>query len=225
MPSGVENIRVFPRSKTPRAFVDPATPSAEAFRTLRLAMQIRAERGTTDAVLFTSAEPGVGKSTVASNYALIASMGHRVLLIDADLRRPALHKFFAVEQTPGLVDLLAGASFEDSIRRVGPGNLDLLTAGSPISHVSDIAASDRMGELLREASDTYAAVVVDAPPVLASAGAEGLASHFGVRVVLVVRPSTKRRMIAKALRRLALINADVAGVVVNRLPRVSQYGY
>jgi capsular exopolysaccharide synthesis family protein len=225
VPSGVENVRVFPRSRPPRAVVDPTTASAEAFRTLRLALQIRADGRTGNSFLFTSAEPGAGKSTVAANYALIASMRQRVLLIDADLKRPALHKFFAVDQAPGLVDLLAGTPFDEGIRHVGPGALELVPAGSSISHVSDVTASERMGELLRTAAASYDLVVLDAPPVLASADAEGLASHDGVTVVLVVRPSTKRRLITKALRRLELIDANVAGIVVNRLARVSPYAY
>lgn len=229
MGSPVENVRTrtFRNPKLPRALVDPATASAESLRTLRLALQIRSDSRTGNSILFTSAEPGVGKSTVAANYSLIASMGQSVLLIDGDLHRPALHRFFGVEQAPGLVDLLAAGSSADHVaRQVGPGTLRLLTAGSQIAHVSDVASSERMGELLRDAASDYDLVVIDAPPVLASADAEGLASHAGVDVVLVVSPSSKRRMIMKALRRLEMIEAHIAGIVVNRAGRVASYsGY
>jgi capsular exopolysaccharide synthesis family protein len=224
----VESVRSRPfgSSKPPRALVDPATASAESLRTLRLALQIRSDNRTGNSILFTSAEPRVGKSTVAANYSLIASMSQSVLLIDGDLRRPSLHRFFAVEQAPGLIDVLAaGSGIEHVARQVGPGSLDLVCAGSRIGHVSDVASSSRMGDLLREASNDYDQVVIDAPPVLASSDAEGLASHPGVDVVLVVGPATKRRMITKALRRLELIEAHIAGIVVNRTGRISSYGY
>jgi capsular exopolysaccharide synthesis family protein len=215
----------FTRSRPPRALVDPATASAASLRTLRLALQIRSDSSTGNTILFTSAEPGAGKSTVAANYSLIASTGQSVLLIDGDLRRPSLHRFFGLEQAPGLVDLLAaGSGIEHVARQIGPGNLRVMTAGSQISHVSDVASSERMRDLLRDAASDYDLVVVDAPPVLASADAEGLASHPGVDVVLVVKPSSKRRMILKALRRLELIEANIAGIVVNRAGRVSSYG-
>lgn len=227
MASKLESVRPRPfgNAKPPKALVDPATASAESLRTLRLALQIRSDNRTGNSILFTSAEPGVGKSTVAANYSLIASMGQSVLLIDGDLHRPSLHRFFGVDQAPGLVDLLAAGSGIDHVsRQVGPGTLRLLAAGSQIAHVSDVAASERMGELLRDAANDYDQVVIDAPPVLASADAEGLASHPGVDVVLVVSPSSKRRMILKALRRLELIEAHVAGIVVNRAGRVASYG-
>jgi tyrosine-protein kinase Etk/Wzc len=224
-PTDSVRARAFRSSKQPRALVDPATASAESLRTLRLALQIRSDNRTGNSILFTSAEPGAGKSTVAANYSLVASMRQSVLLIDADFRRPSLHSFFDVEQAPGVFDLLAsGAAIDDVSRAVGPGMLQLITAGSQIGHVSDIAASERMGTLLRDAANDYDMVVIDAPPVLVSADAEGLASHGGVDVVLVVSPTTKRRMIVKALRRLELIEAHIAGIVVNRSGRVAAYG-
>jgi len=227
MASPVQHVRArtFGSSKAPRALVDPATASAESLRTLRLALQIRSDKRTGNSILFTSAEAGVGKSTVAANYSLIASMGQSVLLIDGDLHRPSLHRFFGVEQAPGLVDVLAAGSGTVHVaRQVGPGTLRLLPAGSRIGRVGDVAASERMGELLREAASDFDQVVIDAPPVLASADAEGLASHAGVDVVLVVSPTSKRRLIMKALRRLELIEAHVAGIVVNRSGRVASYG-
>jgi capsular exopolysaccharide synthesis family protein len=224
---GVVNLsrRAFGQAKPPRALVDPTGAAAEPFRTLRLALQIRADNRTGNTILFTSAEEGAGKSTVASGYALVASMGQNVLLIDADLRRPALHRFFGVDQAPGLVDVLAsGQTANDLARHVGPGDLRLLPAGSSIGRVGEVASSSRMRDLLLGSAEEHDLVVLDAPPVLASADAESLAAYRGVEVVLVVTPLTKRRMILKAVRRLSLIEAHLAGIVVNRAGRMMTYG-
>ena len=219
------SLRPFGQTKPPRALVDPTGIGAEPFRTLRLALQIRADNRTGNTILFTSAEEGAGKSTVASGYALVASIGQSVLLVDADLRRPSLHRFFGVEQAPGLVDVLAsGQPVHELTRRVGPGDLRLLPAGSSIGRVGEVTSSSRMRDLLQNASDDHDLVVLDAPPVLASADAESLAAYHGVEVVLVVTPLTKRRMILKAVRRLSLIEAHLAGIVVNRSGRLTTYG-
>jgi capsular exopolysaccharide synthesis family protein len=208
--------------------VDPGAPSSEAFRTLRLALHLRSETRSGNIVLVTSAEPGTGKTTVASNYALVSSLGHgRVLLIDGDLRKPSIHTIFDVPRLPGLVEALAVDT--DPLRFVrnvsGVGHLDILTSGRQIPRSSDLAASSRMHDLLQEASDRYDLVVVDSPPVLTVADAEALASHDGVDVVLVVKKTTKRRSVRQAMRRLELIEANVTGLVVNGRGRAAAYSY
>ena len=101
------------RSSTlaPARFVDPNSASAEPFRTLRLALQLRAQSEDSATLLVTSAEPGVGKSTLAANYAGISARGgERVLLVDADLRNPAQHSIFGASRSPGLVEFAANSS-------------------------------------------------------------------------------------------------------------------
>ena len=209
------------------AIVDPEAAASEALRTLRLALQLQTNRRG-NCALFTSAEPGVGKTTLAGNYALVSSLGHsRVLLIDADLRKPSMHDVFSVPRAPGLVDLLAdGSNIPLFAHRVAAfGQLDVLTAGREIRRSGDIVASKRMGELLELAAKQYDVVVVDSPPVLRGADAEGLASHGAVDVLFVVQRSTRKRLIRKALRRLELIDANVAGIIVNRQGRAVPYPY
>jgi capsular exopolysaccharide synthesis family protein len=216
------------QTKDRRGLVDPGQPSSEPFRALRLALQLRAETQTGNIVLFTSAEPGEGKSTIAANFALVSSLSHTsVLIIDGDLRKPTLHEFFGVQRAPGLVELLAdGSSPRDLAQAVpGLGQLDVLCAGRPIPRAGDLAASHKMGDLLRRASEQYGLVVVDSPPLLSAADASGLASHPGVEVVLVVRRKGRRRAVRNALRKLQLIEANVAGIVVNREGRLTSYSY
>ena len=208
------------------ALVDPGSPSAEPFRTLRLALQLRSQVDGSKGIVVTSAEPRTGKSTTAGNYANLAAFGGaRVLLVDADLRSPVQHEIFGISRAPGLVEYVAGrASLERLVQRVSV-QLHVLTAGQPIPRASDVTHSPRITDLLNEASDAYDFVVLDTAPVLATADAEAIAAHAGVEVVFVFDHASRRRNVAKALRRLDLINARIAGLVLNRSGEPIAYGY
>jgi capsular exopolysaccharide synthesis family protein len=210
------------------SLVDPGSPSGEPFRSLRLTLQLRREDRAPSALLFTSPDPGDGKSTIAANFALVSSLGHSdVLLVDADLRQPTLHGFFGLPRTNGLVESLAArGSFETRTHRVGGlGNLEVLTAGAPVARPSDVLASTQLGELLDRALESFGTVVIDSPPLLKVADAASIAAFPNVEVVLVASRKTRRRSLAKAVRQLELIDARIAGVVLNREGRLSHYGY
>lgn len=221
------NLKLRGRKRRLR-LVDPGAPSAEPFRSLRLALQLRRDQESGNIVAFTSPEPEDGKSTIAANYALISALSHApILLIDADVRKPTLHEIFEVPRSPGLTEALAAGGRVDDFAVPIPalGNLRLLPAGRPIPRSGDLASSHRMGELLADASRQYGLVVLDSPPILTAADAAGLASHQGVDMVLVVNRSSRRRGVMKALRRLELIEANTAGIVVNRQGRLATYAY
>jgi capsular exopolysaccharide synthesis family protein len=214
-------LEVSPR----RNLIDPGSPSAEPFRALRLALDLRSQSETARIVLFTSAEPSEGKSTIAANYGLVCALSYnKVLLIDADLRRPQLHEYFGLPRGPGLLEALA-AGVGPTVHARTLANLTVLTSGQPVSRTGDLPASPRMGSLLRHAASEYGLVVVDSPPVLSAPDAAGISVHPGVEVVLVVGRTTKRRMVNRALRQLRLVNAQIAGVVVNREGQLDTYGY
>ena len=214
------------RRSSRRALVDPASPSAEAFRTLRLAFQLRAEPGKGLAILVTSAEPGAGKSTLAANLAVVSALGRaRVLLVDADLRKPVQHEIFGLARTPGLVELLAhGGSLERFLQR-GADAIDVLTAGSAVARASDVLSSSRMADVLTDASSRYDVIVIDAAPVLATADAEGIAARSDLEVAFVVDRNTRRRNVVRAVRRLERLEAQFAGLVLNRDGNQELYGY
>lgn len=205
--------------------VDPGSPSAEPFRALRLALDLRSSTHTAKTIVFTSAEPAEGKSTIAANYALVSCRSYnQVLLIDADLRRPQQHTFFGIPRAPGLVETLAiGVGSTAHVNRLG--NLAILTSGRAVPHSGDLPASQRMGSLLEYAAASYGLVILDSPPLLSAPDAAGLSVHPGVEVVLVVARTTKRRAVTKALRELRVVDAKVAGVVVNREGQLAAYGY
>jgi capsular exopolysaccharide synthesis family protein len=202
-----------------RGLVDPSATSAESFRTLRLALQLRTQPEDTAALLVTSAEPGAGKSTLAANYATQSALGGaRVLLVDADLRSPTQHEIFGVPRSPGLVEFVANrTTIADVVQRVSPEfELDILPAGQAVAHTIDVANSPRMDDLLAEASESYDVVIVDAPSVLATADAEAFGAHADIKIVFVVNRTSRRRVVTKALRRLELVNGRLAGIVLNR---------
>jgi capsular exopolysaccharide synthesis family protein len=203
----------------PRFLVEPDSASAESFRVLRLAIEARVGSGDTKGIVFTSPRQAEGKSTISANYALVAAHVQRpVLLIDADMRNPRLHAMFDLPPSPGLVDVLREQLDPWQVTHTFPslGGLHVMTAGSSLARPGDVAASPVMGELLEAVYEECEAVVLDSPPVLSAADASGLASHRGTEVVMVVNRSGKRRHLVSALQRLAVTEANVLGLVVNR---------
>lgn len=213
----------------PTRLVDPASLSAEPFRSLQLALQLRHSGEGGPVCVVTGAERDIGKSTIASNLALVAAAGgSRVLLVDADIRRPILHDLFGIPRAPGLIDFLAtGKDVRGFLRRGAdtPPTLDVVTAGRPVANIGDITAWPRLGSMLREAAAAYDLVVVDTAPVLLSSDTEAIAGYSSAEVLMVIGPNSRRRSIVSALRRLDLMDAKVAGLVLNREGQLVEYGY
>ena len=142
---------------------------SEAFRGLRTSVLLSAAGRPPRSLTFVSAEPGEGKTTIASNLAIcLAQLGKRVLLIDGDMRRPCVHKLFDIKDDPGgLVTYLTGEDeWHQLVRPTGMANLDCLVCGPVPPNPSELLSSDRMQTLIREAMAEYQFVLVDAPPLL-----------------------------------------------------------
>jgi capsular exopolysaccharide synthesis family protein len=201
-----------------RFLVDPDSPYAEPLRTLRLTTEARLGSSPTKGLVFTSPRVGDGKSTVAANYAVVTAFVQRpVLLIDADMRKPRLHEMFERPRAPGLVDALRDRLDLSEVVHTFPtlGGLRVLTAGSPLRRPGDVAASAAMRTLLERAYEEYEAVVLDSPSVQTAADASSFASHPGTAVVMVVKRGGRRRPLANALRKVALPDVNLVGIVVN----------
>lgn len=216
-------------ARRPRRYlVDPSEPSAEPFRTLRLALDIRQDGRSGNVLVCTSPLAGEGKTLVATNYALVAAQSCSVLLIDGDLRRPAVHERFGIDRSPGLVELLAAGS---DIRRFarpaveGTPGLEVIPAGREIPSPGDLISSRRMADVLRQASEAYDLVVVDSPPLLSTLDAASLGALGGTDVLVVVDSGSRRRTLLRALRQLRLMETNVAGIVLNRDGELSPYTY
>lgn len=198
--------------------LDPRAPGAEAFRVLRTNLQFLAVDRPLQTLLITSSVPSEGKSLTAANLAVaFAQAGQRVLLVDADLRRPSAHKLFGLGRTwSGLTTLLAsGAALGDVVQETPVEGLHLLPCGPIPPNPAEVLGSGRMGEFLAQAKAAYDLVVLDTPPVLAVADPCVLAPKVD-GVALVVRlghvghPQAKR---AKAA--LESVGARILGVILD----------
>lgn len=223
--AGVKSTR---RASKLRGLVDPVEPSAEPFRTLRMALELIPDSRRGNLMLFTSADPFEGKSTMVANYALVSAVNdRRVLLVDADLRHPHIHEIFALPQGPGLTEVIySRLDFHALTRPIrGIPGLHVLTAGMPAPRVGDISGSSAVRDLLTKAGDEYDIVAIDSPPVLVGADATHIAAHPAANVVFIVTKSQKTRRVNRAVAKLQMVGANVLGFVVNREGRLSEYGY
>ncbi|MEP6915869.1 MAG: polysaccharide biosynthesis tyrosine autokinase, partial [Acidobacteriota bacterium] len=191
----------------------------EAFRSLRTSILFAsAERGGRS-ILVSSTAPGEGKTLVSSNLALALAMaGQRVLLVDADMRRPKVHEMFGCSLAPGLSNVLVGETAADAaIRPSGSDNLSLLSAGTPPPNPPELLGSVPFAELMTSMSSRFDWVVLDSPPVRAVADA-AIIAHLATSVVFVVGAEMTDAASAKsAVDRLAATQGKVAGVVLNRV--------
>ncbi len=205
---------------------NPRSPVAEAFRTLRTNLEFAGVDQPLKTVLVVSVHPGEGKSTIAANLSItLAQGGKRVLLIDADLRRPHVHHFFDLANRAGLSDLFrASNSLPDVTHSWKDSSLKVVTSGSIPPNPADLLASKKMESILELAKQSADVVVVDAPPFLV-ADASILASRVD-GILLVIRPG--KTPLDAALSTLEQINRSggrIVGVVMNRIPRNRPYYY
>ncbi|HET9266656.1 MAG TPA: polysaccharide biosynthesis tyrosine autokinase [Vicinamibacterales bacterium] len=189
----------------------------EAFRSLRTALAFSNGATSGRVIVVTSSQPLEGKTTTASNLAIALALGgEKVLLVDADLRRPNLHKTLGIENTVGLSHLLTDqASARDAIRRCSTPNLWVMTAGMVPPNPSELLASDRMKTLLSPVHGWFDWVIVDTPPVLAVTDAVILAP-LAAGVAFVIRSEmTPRRHVRRAIETLMTGQPKLHGVVLN----------
>jgi len=196
--------------------------ATEAYRLLRtnlLYLAIDRPR----AIMVTSALPQEGKTTVAANLARVCcDGGTRVLLVDGNLRRPALHKFFALDNSFGLTQALEEERHV-VVQQAEPG-LDLLTSGSLPDNPPDILASESMMELITFVKEKYELIIFDSPPVLSVSDTIILAKRVDGILLVVKWSATRRDHAAEAIKCLARANQNILGVVLNSVNNSKQFG-
>lgn len=208
--------------------LSPRSPAAEAVRTLRTAMHFGMSGHETKIIVVTSPSPGDGKSTVTSNLALAMSQAdHRVLLIDADLRKPTQHQIFEISPERGLGSVLTERHpVEEAIVPTAYESLEFLPCGPCPNNPVELLNNGFFAELLEYLKQRYDKIIIDSPPVMPVADARVIAA-LGDATLLVLRAErSTRRLSLGARNELWKVRAARLGVVVNRVPMRKQgYGY
>jgi len=196
----------------------PRSDVAESYRALRTSILLSASGAPPKVILVTSALPQEGKTTTSINTAIVlAQNGAKVLLVDADMRRPSVHRVFGVNSKVGLSTLLAGStSFEEStLTSSDVPNLTLLPAGPQPPQPAELLHSESMKRSLTQWREQYDHIVIDSPPAL-SVTDSVLLSVQADTVVLVIRAaSTRKAALRRACDLLGQVNAQVMGFVMN----------
>ncbi len=208
-------------------FEKPRHPAVEGYRTLRTNLKFLNLEGDRNAILFTSAVPEEGKSTIMVNLgAALSEMGKKVLLVEADLRKPVMNKFFDVSKEKGLTGVLAGtSSLEDSIYYTGHDNLYVLPAGIKPPNPGELVASDGMRDLLDKVKEFADYVLVDAPPVLVASDALAMAPMVDGVIVVGRYDTADRDGARRVVEMLHKVEANILGLVINNLELGKRYGY
>lgn len=189
----------------------------EAFRSLRTSLLLSTADRPPSTLLVSSTQPGEGKTTIATNLAIaLAQVGQQVLLVDADLRSPSLHKLFGTREKVGLVSYLAGQQdWRAVVRPSGLPGLDLIFCGPIPPNPSDLLSSRNMGALIRCARERYDFVILDSAPMLALADSRILATQVNGVLLVVKNATIPREQIKQTLSSIRSLGANVIGVALN----------
>lgn len=197
---------------------NPRSPAAEAYRALRTNLEFSNLDKALRTILVTSASAEEGKSTTLANLAVtVAQGGKKVVLVDADLRRPTQHQLFGLENNRGLSDMVRDDAMlaEPPLQETSIPNLKVLTSGHLPPNPAEILGSKRMGEILAALLQRADLILLDAPPVLAVTDAAVLSSKADGVVLVISAGKTKRESAKKAQAQLQKVNARILGAVLN----------
>ncbi len=204
----------------------PRSPIAETFRKLRTNLEFASVDAPLKLIIVTSALPSEGKTTISLNLAAIyAQGGKRVAVVDADMRKPMLHRVAGLSNRMGLSDLFRSDMPIKEIMRSPNGNerLYLITSGKLPPNPSELLASMRMGQILENLLNMVDLVIIDTPPMLVAADAQILAARSD-GVLIVAEPyRTPIESLQASVEALRRVNARVLGVVFNRVPPQDHY--
>lgn len=207
----------------------PNSVVSEQFRTIRTNIQFSMVDENLKSLVITSAGPGSGKSIISANLAAtFASEDKRVLLVDADLRKPTIHKTFRVRNNDGLTTLLTdrGALVEDMVYRTHVEGLYTLTSGIIPPNPAELLGSKRMDELMSELEEKFDFVVYDMPPVIAVTDAQIIASKVDGTIFVLPKGQATKEEVLKSKELLQMVNANVLGAIFNRVEKANdQYYY
>lgn len=208
-------------------YFKPKSRLAESYRAIRTSLYFSTRGEQHKVIQITSPNPGDGKTTLSANLAVsIAQSGKRVLLIDADFRRPRIHDLFGLDKSVGMSSVISGeAELPDAIQSTEVENLWGLPCGPRPNNPCELLTSRRFEELLEILREQYDFVIIDTPPLLAVTDPSAVAARVD-GVILTIRLSKRTRgEAAKATELLASMGGNTLGVVVNGIGKTTGYGY
>lgn len=206
---------------------DKSSPIAEQYRTIRTNIQFASADRKIQTIVVTSSGPSEGKSTTAANIAVVfANSGQRVLLVDADMRKPTIHKTFGLTNEVGLSKVLSSNnSVLEMSRPSMVDNLSILTSGPKPPNPSELLGSTRMNQVIEEARHLYDIIIFDMPPVVTVTDAQIMASKADGTLLVVRENVTRKDALTKAKDLLEMVQAKVLGVVYNGAQNLKDQGY
>lgn len=200
----------------------PSSLSSEQFRTLRTNIQFSMVDKKLKSLAVLSATSAAGKSTVAANLAVtFALQGNQVLLVDCDLRRPSVHREFGIHNDEGLTNLLAnhvGKGIDDYLHTSEVPGLSILTGGPVPPNPAELLSSNRMKQLETDVAERFDLVIYDTPPLLGFTDGQILSGRVDGSIFVVHFGEDTKEDVVKASDSLKMVNANVLGVVYNRVP-------
>jgi len=208
--------------------LNPKSPIAEQYRTIRTNIDFSIADRNLRSLVVTSSGPGEGKSMTTANLAVVmAQQGRKVLLVDADLRKPTVHYTFRLVNTEGLSNLLTKrAKLTDVLTKTDVDNLYVITSGPIPPNPAELLSSRAMHELMTQALGIFDIIIFDTPPVLAVTDAQILSSQADGTVLVVASGKTEKDAALEAKDLLQKSQARILGVVLNRQPiKNSRYYY
>lgn len=199
---------------------NPRSPISENYRILRTNIEFSLIDKKLQVIMVTSSRAGEGKSTTCSNLAVaFAQTGKRVLLIDADLRKPTQHQIFTVSNRKGLMTALFHQQpLEDVIQLTDVENLSIMAAGPTPPNPSELLSSKGMEQLLADLRGMFDVIIIDTPPIMLVTDAQLIASQSDGAVLVIDSGSVKKSDALKSKAYLEHVKAKIIGVVLNNVP-------
>ncbi|EMO3214577.1 polysaccharide biosynthesis tyrosine autokinase [Acinetobacter baumannii] len=200
----------------------------ESLRSIRTAIHFALANAKNNIIMIADPSPEVGKSFISTNLATIFAQGDkRVLLIDADMRRGYMHKYFDVDVKPGLSELLSGqADLQKVLHKTQVTNLDVITRGKSPTNPSEILSSNQFKELLEQLQSQYDHIIIDTPPVLAVTDGIIISQYTGVNLIVARYAKSQMKELELTVNRFEQAGVKVNGFILNDIQRASAgYGY
>ena len=208
--------------------IDPKSMVAESYRSLRTNLNFHLKKADdSNSFLVTSCGPQEGKSTTISNIAIsFSQQGKRVVIVDADLRKPVLHTVFALSKDDGLSDVLVGEKkVSEVVKSTLIDNLYIITAGTLPPNPAEILSHQGIDKLIKYLKENFDVVLFDTPPIIAVTDAAIIAEKVDFSIIVIRASVTDRDMIPEAIKRVGVHNQNLIGTVMNDFDFERHYGY